>query len=209
MIEMKGSKVMGKLVYGVGISEKGEFKRSEVVDGKWVVTKEYRLWAHMLERCYSDECHHRQPTYARCAVSDNFKNFQWFAKWCQSQIGFGMQGYQLDKDILVQGNNIYSEDTCVFVPRRINLLLTKSDATRGIYPVGVAWKQANKKYVARCNDGSGKQKQLGYFLTPEDAFYNYKTVKEALIKSLADEYKGILDHRVFTALMAYTVDIND
>lgn len=209
MIEMRGSKVMSKLVCGVGISEKGEFKRTVLVGSKQVETREYKLWRNMLQRCYSEKLHRKHPTYAGCTVSDDFKYFQRFAKWCQLQVGFGLDGYHLDKDVLLKGNKLYSEETCVFVPSNINLLLIKRHARRGEYPIGVNWYELDQKYRASCSEGGGKSKHLGYFTTPEAAFLVYKAFKETLIKRLAQEYYGIIDHRVYEALLAYEVNITD
>ena len=41
---------MSKLIHGVGISEDGEFKRYNRVGGKYVGTREYKLWVSMLDR---------------------------------------------------------------------------------------------------------------------------------------------------------------
>ena len=38
-----------------------------------------------------------------------------------------MQGWQLDKDILLKGNKIYSPDTCCFVPQEINSIAVDSN----------------------------------------------------------------------------------
>ncbi len=200
---------MGKLIYGVGISDSGEFKRTVVIDGKQVRTKEYRLWSHMIERCYSEKCQQKNPTYIGCSVSEDFKYFQYFAKWCQGQFGFGTQGYQMDKDILLRGNRLYSEDSCVFVPQRINSLLVKCDAARGDLPIGVYWRTQDQQYRAQCQDGLGWRIHLGCFTTPEDAFQAYKVFKEDLIKQLANEYRDVIDPRVYNALMQYEVNIND
>ena len=43
----------------------------------------------------------------------------------------------LDKDILIKGNKIYSQDTCIFVPKAINSLFTNRKRFRGEYPIGV------------------------------------------------------------------------
>ena len=108
---------MGKLIYGVGIYEKGEYKSR--ID-KNTKSKEYRLWMNMIHRCYSESHQKRRPTYIDCIVSDEFLNFQNFASWCQSQVGFGVTGYHLDKDLLCDGVRRYSRETCCFVPHQIN-----------------------------------------------------------------------------------------
>lgn len=200
---------MKKLVYGVGISEKGEFAGYSSVGGKSVATKEYELWRGMLTRCYNEKFQQNYPTYVGCSVSEGFKYFQRFAKWCNTQNGFGVQGYHLDKDILVRGNKVYSEDICVFVPGNINNLLIKRGAVRGDCPIGVTFRKKHQKYQAQCSDGNGNMKYLGYFPTPNSAFQAYKTFKEALIKRLALEYRDTIDPRVYEALMQYEVNIND
>ena len=193
----------------LGVYEKGEFKSGVTVDGKQVKTKEYQLWEGMLRRCYCEKLQQRCPTYIGCSVSENFKNFQWFAEWCQSQVGFRMHGCQLDKDILLRGNKQYSEDTCVFVPRNINMLLIKRQASRGDLPIGVHWCNTGHNYRASCSDGAGSSKHIGRFTTPSAAFNAYKPFKEALIKRLAAEYQSVIDPRVYDALMAYEVFITD
>ena len=114
-------------VYGVGILGT---KYPTMING--VQTKEYGLWVRMLERCYSDGFKKKQPTYEGCEVSDNFKSYEYFYEWCHKQIGFGGNGsgnpFHLDKDLLIKGNKVYSEDSCVFIPNDINLLLTKREA---------------------------------------------------------------------------------
>ncbi|HCA4016383.1 TPA: hypothetical protein MPW60_003104, partial [Listeria monocytogenes] len=108
-----------------------------------VKTKEYVLWKGMLQRCYSDT---QYPTYEGCKCSENFKSYEYFYEWCNEQIGFSNEGWHLDKDLLVKGNKVYSENTCVFLPQEINSLLIKSTATRGKHLIGVYWSNTNKAF---------------------------------------------------------------
>ena len=191
-------------VYGVGIIGA---KYPSRVNG--VLTKEYELWTHMLQRCYSDTYKKKRPTYEGCGASDNFKSYEYFYEWCNNQIGFGSEGWHLDKDLLVKGNKIYSESTCVFIPAEINLVLTKSNKTRGEHLIGVNWDKTNKAFKARVNKSKGKQEHLGYFNTELEAFNAYKEAKESFIKEQANEWKDKIDIRAYNALMNYQVEITD
>ena len=172
-------------------------------------TKECTLWKNMLKRCYNDDCKKKQPTYEDCEASENFKYYEYFYEWCHKQIGFGNEDWQLDKDLLVKGNKVYSENTCVFIPREINSLLIKREASRGEHLIGVCWCSKDKAFVARVNKNKGKREWLGYFKTEIEAFNAYKEAKEAFVKEQADKFKSQIDDRAYNALMNYTVNIND
>ena len=191
-------------VYGIGVLGA---KYQAKING--VITKEYTLWQNMLERCYSDTYKKKRPTYEGCEVSDNFKSYEYFYEWCHKQIGFGNESWQLDKDLLIKGNRVYSEDFCIFLPKEINSLLTKSTASRGEHLIGVSWNKRNKAFVAMVSKNKGKQEWLGYFKTELEAFNAYKQAKEAFIKEQAEKWKDKIDERAYEALMNYEVSIDD
>ena len=191
-------------VFGVGVTGT---KYPITVDD--VITKEYDLWHSMLTRCYSDVYKKKRPTYEGCKVSNNFKSYEYFYEWCHKQVGFGNQGWHLDKDLLVKGNNVYSEDSCVFIPVEINLVLTKRTASRGEHLIGVYWHKRNKAFVGMVNKNKGKQEHLGYFKTEIEAFNAYKKAKESFIKEQANKWKSQIDERAYNALMSYEVSIDD
>ena len=191
-------------VYGVGILGT---KYPSTISG--VKTKEYGIWYSMLTRCYSDANKKKYPTYEGCEVSDNFKSYEYFYEWCHSQIGFGNQDWHLDKDLLIKGNKVYSEYSCVFIPTEINTVLVKSDKIRGEYPIGVCWSKTNKAFMAQVRKNKGKSEHLGYFKTEIEAFNAYKVAKEAFVKEQANKWKGQIDERAYNALMNYQVEIND
>ena len=177
------------------------------------ITKEYNRWHSMLERCYSDIFKKKCPTYEGCEVSGNFKSYEYFYEWCQKQIGFNNDGngnpFQLDKDLLIKGNKVYSETTCVFLPQEINLVLTKRDNNRGECLIGVSWDKVAKTFKAQVSKNKGKRECLGYFKTELEAYNAYKTAKESFIKEQADKWKDQIDPRAYNALMNYKVEITD
>ena len=174
-----------------------------------ILTKEYTLWCSMLKRCYSNAYKKRQPTYEGCEVSNNFKSYEYFYEWCNKQVGFNNKDWQLDKDLLTKGNKVYSENTCIFIPAEINLLLVKREALRGTHPIGVRWHKRDKAFVAKVNKNKGKQEFLGYFETEIEAFNAYKQAKENFIKEQANNWKSQIDERAYEALMNHEVNIDD
>lgn len=170
--------------------------------------KAYGIWVGMLRRCYNKKELYKFPTYEQCITSDDFKIYKKFKSWCLNQKGFDQEGWHLDKDILVKGNKIYSEETCCFVPREVNSLFIKAGSTRGSYPIGVSYHKKIGKFTANLHRRTSL-KNLGAFTTKEDAFIAYKTHKEAYIKSVAEKWKGEIDDRVYEALMKYEVGFDD
>ena len=191
-------------VFGVGIT--GTKYPSREGDRN---TKEYMLWADMLRRCYSDDFKKKRPTYEGCEVSENFKSYEYFYEWCNNQFGFNNKDWQLDKDLLVKGNKVYSETTCVFLPQEINTLLIKCTALRGNHLIGVSWSKRDKSFISRVHKNKGKSEHLGLFKTEIEAFNAYKQAKEVFVKEQANKWKGKIDVRAYNALMNYEVGIDD
>ena len=191
-------------VCGVGIVG---IKYPSRVNG--VKTKEYVLWCNMLERCYSTSLKKRQPTYKDCKCSENFKSYEYFYEWCNKQVGFNNKDWHLDKDLLIKGNKVYSESTCIFIPSEINQVLVKRESMRGEHLIGVYWHKKSKAFVAMVSKNKGNREYLGLFNTETEAFNVYRQAKESFIKEQADKWKDKIDIRAYEALMNYTVNIND
>lgn len=177
------------------------------VNGKH--TGAYRSWRNMLERCYNPKTQSKYPAYKYCKVCEEWLNFQNFAEWYyENYYTITNERMHLDKDILVKGNKIYSPATCIFVPHRINSLFTKANNIRGEYPIGVDYSKVMGKFEAKYSS-KDKVVRLGYFDTPEEAFYQYKIFKEKYIKDIADEYKNKIPIELYEAMYNYKVEIND
>jgi hypothetical protein len=104
-----------------------------------------------------------------------------FKKWYDVNY---IQGYQLDKDLLNEGNKIYSAANCRYIPQAINSLFYDSAKARGEYPQGVTYYKLNNKYQASLSK-YGKSHHLGYFDSISEASAAYTIAKEAHIKIAA------------------------
>lgn len=188
---------MKKVILGVGIND-------YELSTKGLLS--YKRWANMLRRCYDKEYHVKKPTYIGCKVCEEWLRFSNFKKWFDENY---VDGYALDKDILIKGNKVYSPETCCFVPAALNSLLTKRDFHRGSYPVGVQ-KPQRSRFLASLHI-NGKATRIGRFDTVEEAFAAYKQARETHIKEVAQKYfdDGKITKRVYDALMKYEVEITD
>lgn len=189
-------------VYGVGIVG-NKYKTHMKLNGVKKPRREYMIWRDMIRRCYDEKDHIRYPTYKDCTVSDNFKSYEYFYEWCQEQKGFGLPDWQLDKDLLIPGNKIYSEDTCCFLPWEINTALITWQNIKKETPVGV--KKIGNKYQGSCYVTTKSRVTSILYDTAEEAFKFYKFIKEQRIHQLARDYKDLLDERAFEALNNFTV----
>ncbi len=186
------------------------------INGKSI--KEYKAWNDMLRRCYGNikgEKHKRNYGDVTCCKEWFF--YENFYEWLHKQENFNKwlngERWNLDKDILVKGNKIYSPETCCLVPSNVNNLFTKRNIARGSLPIGVHKnKNKNNKYVAQCqNPFIHKYIVIGEYKTSEEAFQNYKIYKEDIIKQVAqNEYdKGNITKQCYDAMMNYEVEITD
>jgi hypothetical protein len=135
--------------------------------------------------------------------------FSNFKQWFDDKSNGYVEGYDIDKDILVKGNKVYSPNTCCFLPPEINKCFIRQKKSKHNLPIGVA-KHSSGHYYARVNI-NGKLKHLGMFNTPTEAFNAYKIAKEQYIKELAEKYfqEGKITKKVYNALFRYEVEITD
>lgn len=195
-----------KLVCGVGINDVDyvvtKLETVGYVDGKQkqkVVWRcpIYRVWKSMIVRCYSAKYQNRQPTYDGCTVSEEWKTFSNFRSWMVAQ---DWEGKQLDKDLLFEGNKIYSHKTCVFVTHMVNSFTTERGNDRGKWMIGVSRHKVTNKFQARCNNPFTKKREhLGYFDCELEAHNAWVERKLELAHELAEIQT---DERVAKALVA-------
>ena len=159
----------GKLVCGVGINDSDYATRkfeTIVVNGKqkrkliWACPF-YQTWKSMLERCYSTKYQDKYPTYKGCSVSKEWLTFSNFRAWMMTQ---DWQNNQLDKDLLFEGNKVYSSETCVFVSGIVNNFTIDRGASRGEFLIGVAWHNPAEKFQSNCRNPFTKKTRIPWTL---------------------------------------------
>lgn len=137
----------------------------------------HKTWVGMLQRCYSEEWSRKSPTYKDCTVCPEWLTFSNFRKWMLEQ---DWEGLELDKDLLVRGNKVYSPETCIFVSRKVNLLAIDRNKLGGKYLTGVGQPNVFGNYPATCSK-DGVSHYLGAFRTELEAHEAYKTFKKEVI----------------------------
>lgn len=100
-------------IHGLGFVGIGDHKPTI----KGTITKSYNAWINMFSRCYDSKIQYKYPTYKGCTVCSEWCNYQVFALWFELNY---FDGSELDKDIKVNGNKIYSPSTCLMVTHQIN-----------------------------------------------------------------------------------------
>ena len=194
------SNPFSKTTFGKGYLGVGDYK---CYNKNNQPTKEYACWLGLFNRCYGK----RESVYKECSICEEWHCFQNFAKWFdENYYEVENEKMALDKDIKVKGNKIYSPDTCIFVPQRINNLIEKCNKSRGNLPIGVT--KQGKKYKAQCNTLE-KHVHIGMYNTQEEAFESYKNFKEKYIKEVAKQYKEKIPFSLYEALINYKIEIND
>lgn len=187
-----------KNICGIGYLGVGKFHCKHP---NGVHTMEYQNWIAMIRRCYDVDRQSTYPAYyGICEVCEEWYNFQVFARWYEENYyQVGNERMHIDKDILVKGNKIYSPETCILVPQRINMLFMKKPNKYGL-PNGVK-PRANGKYEAKYNG-----RQLGVYDTLELAVIAHDEEKLKAIIEIANEYKDKIPSKLYEALINWKPD---
>lgn len=195
------------LIHGVGINDAdyvvarfepiGDVKEGQKRKLAWRCPF-YNRWKTMLKRCYDSNYHSERPSYVGCTVCEEWLTFSNFKRWMEQQ---DWEGKQLDKDMLVKGNKVYSPETCLFISGSINSFTTESAKSRGLWPLGVSLYKDGISYVAACNNPfTKKNEKLGLYSDPEKAHQAWlKRKREHVISYVSAE----TDRRLAKALIRW------
>lgn len=181
-------------VYGVGYIGEGRYLAKDNRNS----TSAYAAWHGLMQRCYDLKMQTKSPTYKGCTVHPKWHNFQVFAEWFYSQKHY-KSGFEVDKDLLVDGNKVYSPNNCCVVPKELNVLFSKSLALKGIAPTGVNYQSRIDRFQARISI-NGERVYLGVFKCPYEAEAVYKKAKQDYVRTKIEEWRGKVEDSVITAL---------
>ncbi|MGL4453116.1 MAG: hypothetical protein ACRCTZ_18295 [Sarcina sp.] len=191
---------------GHGIIGVGKYSKSN--------SQQYKIWSGVINRAFNKKYKSNKKTYNDVCVSGDFLNFQKFAEWFDDNNWVG-EDAQIDKDILIKGNKIYSAGNCIIVDQRINCLFTKCNKSRGDLPIGCSIRKGRNKIFVSLSVHDGEKSRrvyLGTYDDKNDAFKAYKEFKENYIKDVADEYfkkYQKFPYKLLQAMYEYEVEIND
>lgn len=199
-------------VYGVGIV--GNKYPSSIENSRH--TKEYEAWRSILCRSFDAKYKIEKSSYKDVTCCDEWLLYENFYEWVHSQSNFDKwhnnKGWNVDKDIIVKNNKIYSPETCCLVPRNVNILFVRNVSQRGNLPIGVQYRRNNQKYIAQCrNVFDDNTITLGFYNSVEEAFSAYKQYKEYIIQKVAKiEFEnGNITQKCYDSMMNYKVEITD
>lgn len=132
-------------ICGVGFIGVGPNKA--VVKNK--ATKQYKVWSNMIERCYHPNAKIKYPTYKGVTVCGDWHNFQNFADWFNKNY---IDGFELDKDIAIDGNDVYCPNACLFVSKLENVTKARAKNYKFKNPEGAEVKIYNLTKFCRKNN---------------------------------------------------------
>jgi len=185
------------LVKGVGINDSDyPTSRSEKVGGKKRVVWQcpiYAKWGGMLERACYQKHKDKHPAYKDVGVCEKWLKFSNFKAWVDTQVFY--PDLNLDKDLLIPGNKIYTPEACCFVDTSINMLLHRSSPI-GEYPLGVSKTHNRNSFTASVMGRSGYNYHcICSKATPEEAHAVWQEGKIRVIVERINSYRDKPEYR--------------
>ena len=168
------------------------------------------VWHSMLKRCYSENFP-LHVWYKDCEVDEKWHSFSNFYQWWKDnyyELPKELGRLELDKDIKFKSSRIYSPNTCLLIPQRINSYIKNRRDINKKFPIGITYNEKKQKYHVRTNV-DGKDTHIGDYNSLDEAFCALKNIKENELKKLAELYKLYIPKEVYDAIVNYTIEITD
>jgi hypothetical protein len=184
------SRCQRKSIFGVGINNADYI--TQPCAGKFRLTDPaYKAWKLMMSRCYNGKVHGVRPTYIRATVCEEWREFMTFRAWWISN---HIDGFHLDKDLLLAGNKEYSPNKCIFIPAWLNSITSGRDSNKK-NKIGAYAERG--RFVSMASDGtSGNAVYLGSFKTEDEAHHAWMDYRMGYAESKKAQMDEI-DERIY------------
>lgn len=142
------------------------------------------------------------------------KNSKAFVKWyLEHYYECRDEEMDVDKDLFGDGSGMYHEDFCCILPKGLNVLLANSkkhynegETPDNVLPLGVRYNSKTGKYSSEIQfTGAEKPIQLSEWDTAEEAFAEYKVMKQADILMVVAKYKESIPDYIYNQFLKVEV----
>ena len=165
-----------------------------------IKSKMSNMWHNMYNRCYRRDLY---PEYEGCTMCpewlDDYNNFYDWVR--ENYYTVDNEKVDNDKDILVKGNKLYGDNTCIFAPHSINVMF--ENLTREPIYLSSMDKYRMDIYI------DGRSVNIGYYDSEIEAKKAYIRHKEAAILAKADLYKDKIPKKLYDAMVNYKIELSD
>ena len=176
----------------------------------------YKVYDGILARCKDTvdnenvrDCYNKSTMWQKWL--DNPKEFvKWYLFHYYECDGEEMD---VDKDLFGDGSGMYHEDFCCILPKGLNTLLAnskkhyeKGQTPENSLPLGVRYNSKTNKYYGEIQfTGTDRQISLSEWDTPEEAFAEYKIMKQADILLVVAKYKESIPDYIYDRFLTVEV----
>lgn len=177
----------------------------------------YKIYDGIKTRCNikeGDILNIRKCYFGASMCQEWIDNPKTFVKWYLEHY-YEVEGESMavDKDLFGNGSKIYSPEHCCILPQGLNTLLTNckkhyaEESKDSILPLGVRYSGRTGKYYGEITfTGSERTIKLSDWDTKEEAFAEYKVMKQADILMVAAQYKDKIPDYIYDALLKVKVE---
>lgn len=172
----------------------------------------YKVYDGIKTRCKDTENDdHIRKCYDKVTMCQEWlDNPKSFVKWyLDHYYTVDDEEMDCDKDLLSGDSKIYSPETCCILPKSLNAILAnckkhyrEGTNEENTLPFGVIYNGKKKKYYSDIQfTGTEKNIKLSEWDTAEEAFKEYKMMKQADILMVAAQYKNKIPDYIYHKLL--------
>ena len=154
--------------------------------------KAYACWHNMLRRVYDEEYKKTKPTYENVSISAEWLNFSNFYIWYKNNY---IEGFHLDKDLKSSlfDIKIYSEDTCLFLPERVNYFIRGCRVDNKEGKTGIFFNSYKSLWTTDYIDFESQKRIRKDFKNKEDA-YDWHIIQRKIQAEKVKDYMRSLGY---------------